>query len=122
MNIAINGRNFGNSFSGMLIQLFEELKKQEVNIYIDQSFDEFIKSKIFYSPDSKGKFDKKLPEDIEFDFLLSIGGDGTFLESAAIVGDRGIPILGVNTGRLGFLSYVNSSNMLWAINQLINKE
>lgn len=38
------------------------------------------------------------------DFLLSIGGDGTFLSAAALVGDSGIPVLGVNLGRLGFLS------------------
>lgn len=38
------------------------------------------------------------------DMLLSIGGDGTFLSSAAVVGDSGIPVVGVNTGRLGFLS------------------
>ena len=38
------------------------------------------------------------------DFLLSIGGDGTFLSAAALVGDSGVPVLGVNLGRLGFLS------------------
>lgn len=38
------------------------------------------------------------------DMLLSIGGDGTFLSSAAIVGDSGVPVMGVNLGRLGFLS------------------
>ncbi len=38
------------------------------------------------------------------DFLLSIGGDGTFLSAAALAGDSGIPVLGVNLGRLGFLS------------------
>ncbi len=46
------------------------------------------------------------PEDIsdDTDFLLSIGGDGTFLSAAKLVGDSGIPVLGVNLGRLGFLS------------------
>ena len=43
-----------------------------------------------------------VPQDT--DFLLSIGGDGTFLAAAALVGDSGIPVLGVNLGRLGFLS------------------
>lgn len=40
------------------------------------------------------------------DMALSIGGDGTFLRTAALVGDRGVPILGVNAGRLGFLADV----------------
>ncbi|MDD2385626.1 MAG: NAD kinase [Bacteroidales bacterium] len=120
MNIAIYGRNFGNSFSGMLIQLFEELKQSNVNIYIDKKFNEFISTKVFYYPEFTAVFEKELPQDVEFEFFLSIGGDGTFLESATIVKDRGIPILGFNTGRLGFLSYVNSNNLLWAIKQILD--
>lgn len=48
----------------------------------------------------------KAREDLNpgFDALLSLGGDGTFLSAAAIVGDSGVPVLGVNFGRLGFLS------------------
>lgn len=40
----------------------------------------------------------------DFDMLVSIGGDGTFLSAAALVGESGIPVLGMNLGRLGFLS------------------
>jgi NAD+ kinase len=112
MNIAIYGRNFGSSFSGMLIQLFEELKQKDVDIYIDKDFNTFITSKVFYHPEVKGVFEKELPSDIEFDFFLSIGGDGTFLESATIVRDREIPIL----------SYVNSNNLIWALKQLLSGE
>ncbi|MDD4148434.1 MAG: NAD kinase [Bacteroidales bacterium] len=120
MNIAIYGRNFGNSFSGILIQLFEELKQSNVNIYIDKKFNDFIETKVLYHPNAIGLFEKELPEDVKFDFFLSIGGDGTFLESATIVKDRGIPILGFNTGRLGFLSYVNSNNLIPAIRQVLD--
>ncbi|MDD2634657.1 MAG: NAD kinase [Bacteroidales bacterium] len=120
MNIAIYGRSFGNSFSGILIQLFEELKQSNVNIYIDKKFKEFIFTKVLYYPDVTGVFEKELPSDVNFDFFLSIGGDGTFLESATIVRDRGIPILGFNTGRLGFLSYVDSKNLILAIKQMFD--
>ncbi|MDL2297171.1 NAD(+)/NADH kinase [Bacteroidales bacterium OttesenSCG-928-B11] len=41
------------------------------------------------------------------DFLFSLGGDGTFLEAASIVGDLNIPIVGINTGRIGFLTGIN---------------
>ena len=44
------------------------------------------------------------------DFLFSIGGDGTFIDAANLVGDSGIPILGINTGRIGFLTNVNRNN------------
>ena len=44
------------------------------------------------------------------DFLLSFGGDGTFIDAANLVGDLKIPLLGVNTGRVGFLTAINRSN------------
>ena len=44
------------------------------------------------------------------DFLFSIGGDGTFIDAANLVGDSGLPILGINTGRIGFLTNVNRNN------------
>lgn len=52
------------------------------------------------------------PENIEgVDYVISMGGDGTFLEAANKVGDREIPILGVNMGRLGFLADVLPSEI-----------
>ncbi|MDL2262004.1 NAD kinase [Bacteroidales bacterium OttesenSCG-928-I21] len=118
MNIAIYGRNFGNNFSGMAIQLFEELKRSNINVYINEKFYNFIKEKIYYTPQIKDVYEKTLPVDVKIDFLISVGGDGTFLESATIVKNSGIPILGVNTGRLGFLAYVSSHNIIPAIKQL----
>ncbi len=45
------------------------------------------------------------------DMVVSVGGDGTFLRTAATVGDTGIPVLGINTGRLGFLAAINYSDV-----------
>jgi NAD+ kinase len=50
-----------------------------------------------------------LPDDL--DFLFSLGGDGTFLETVNLVRESGIPVLGVNIGRLGFLSYISQENL-----------
>lgn len=50
-------------------------------------------------------------EDMDADFVISMGGDGTFLKAAARVGSKGIPILGVNMGRLGFLADVNPEDI-----------
>ncbi len=122
MNIAIHGRNFGNSFSGMLIQLFELLKENEMDVYVNEKFYNFMVEKTLFKPEVKGLYSDSLPEDVKFDFMLSVGGDGTFLESATFVGASGIPMLGINTGRLGFLSYVNSQNIAKAIEQLRNHD
>ena len=56
------------------------------------------------------------------DFLVSIGGDGTFLDSLSVVQSSGLPILGINTGRLGFLSNVNIEKAEEAFILLKNKE
>ncbi len=47
----------------------------------------------------------------QVDMVVSVGGDGTFLRTAATVGDSGIPVLGINTGRLGFLAAVNYADV-----------
>ena len=48
-------------------------------------------------------------DDFDADMVISIGGDGTFLKAARRVGRKGIPILGINTGRLGFPAWISSN-------------
>ena len=57
--------------------------------------------------------------DEPIDFALSVGGDGTFLTSSAAIGDRNIPILGVNCGRLGFLADVQTQDLDEIMKKLI---
>ncbi len=54
------------------------------------------------------------------DFALSVGGDGTFLTSAAAIGDKNIPILGVNCGHLGFLADVKSADLDVILQMLVD--
>ena len=54
--------------------------------------------------------------------LLSLGGDGTLLETIALVGDSGIPVLGINTGRLGFLANVSKEDINKVLDALVNKK
>lgn len=119
-NVAIYGRGFGSHFSGVAIQLLELLKERNVNIYINEVFLEFVRSKILYNPKLAGTYTQLLPIDVEFDFLFSIGGDGTFLEASMLTAPKNIPILGINTGKLGFLSYINSVNLLETIDNLFS--
>lgn len=60
--------------------------------------------------------------DFTADIALSIGGDGTFLNTASRIGDKGIPILGVNIGRLGFLVDVSDDNLIKALQTIIDGE
>ena len=65
-------------------------------------------------------FDSKKPIENDINFVFAIGGDGTILRSITYVKDSNIPILGINTGRLGFLTSVQKENVEEAIS-LIDK-
>ena len=56
----------------------------------------------------------------EVDMVVSVGGDGTFLRTAATVGNSGIPVLGINTGRLGFLAAINYADLEETLQEVMN--
>lgn len=98
MRVAVHGRLRYEKDRPRLISVLETLNKCFDEVYYSDSLAQLEgveSSKII----SDNKFSAK-----EFDVLVSVGGDGTILESVRKVGQSGIPILGVNTGRLGFLS------------------
>lgn len=66
------------------------------------------------------EFDYLCKEKAELDYLISVGGDGTILSAVEITGDSNIPIIGVNTGRLGFLANVSTDSFIKAFNELKN--
>ena len=63
-------------------------------------------------------FDSKKPIDDSINFVFAIGGDGTILRSITYVKDSNIPVLGINTGRLGFLTSVQKENIKEAISNI----
>ncbi len=102
MKIAIYGQSYQDNALKYVFELLEELAKMEATVAIEEEFYGLISAK---RPDSKYlTFDHKSGLDASFDLFVSFGGDGTILRAVTFVGDLGIPIVGVNTGRLGFLS------------------
>jgi NAD+ kinase len=67
-------------------------------------------------------FDSKKPIENDFNFVFAIGGDGTILRSITYVKDSNIPILGINTGRLGFLTSIQKENIQEAISLINNNK
>ena len=65
-------------------------------------------------------FDSKKPIENDFNFVFAIGGDGTILRSITYVKDSNIPVLGINTGRLGFLTSIQKENIQEAISLIVN--
>ena len=120
MVISIFGKQFEDEYIAPIQLLANTLEKRGIDVRVQDSFFDFLVEKIqFKKP--PGRFnDASLLNGA--DFLISIGGDGTILEAARIVRDKGTPVLGINTGRLGFLSNVGVDECEQAIDALIQKE
>ncbi|MDX9883893.1 MAG: NAD kinase [Prolixibacteraceae bacterium] len=104
MKIAVYGQPVNRDYSGELSHLFSILKQENAEVYIYEPFYRFMKSECHFLPDVTAIFNsgRDLPEDVKF--LFSIGGDGTFLKSILTIKNKSVPVVGINTGRLGFLS------------------
>jgi NAD+ kinase len=103
MRVGIYGRHLNDSFVPNIQELFTAMKNLNWTVMVYEPFFKDVENRI--------KMDEKpvlfnRHEEIwgKIDLLISVGGDGTFLETIHIVRDSGIPVLGVNTGRLGFLA------------------
>lgn len=121
MRIAIYGNPFDPVKAKYVQHLIHKLEEKDIALTIEQQFHDFLIDHVEFTKDIT-LFDtpKELSENA--DILLSIGGDGTLLNTITLVRDSGIPVLGINTGRLGFISSVSTDQIDNAINQLLKKE
>lgn len=119
MKIGIFGKNYDDSFNEIVNNLFYRLLNHNVDLFIFKSFQDFLVEEKKCACDFAGTFDHylNLPKDI--DFLISIGGDGTFLDAITYIRDSNIPIIGINSGRLGFLANISSHEIDHAIDNLL---
>lgn len=96
---------FGNTFQekkSMAVQKFLAIAEQKkANIIIQKPFYQFLKDRLRIALPECGIIDN---DDFKADYVVCMGGDGTFLDVAGRVGKKQIPIIGFNTGRLGFLA------------------
>lgn len=115
MKIALFGRPFSDEYKTNISALFHTLEEYQAEIFIFGSFLDFLKRDAGITPVIAGTFEshEDIPRDVQF--MFSIGGDGTFLKSVTIVQDYGIPIAGINIGRLGFLANITLTNLTSSI-------
>ncbi len=102
MKVAIYGQTFQDQDRSCVSELFDELQKANATVFIEEEFGQLVADLI--SSYKYGTFSQTEGLDSSFDMFVSFGGDGTMLRAVTYVKDMGIPIVGVNTGRLGFLS------------------
>lgn len=118
MKIAIHGRKFNESAKPYVQEVFDSLKQQHVDIQVSDSFCGVL-SEAGVGFECQQQYSGH--EDLfEADLVMSLGGDGTFLETLSHVANREIPMMGINFGRLGFLATTNPKDVQDAITRLIN--
>ncbi len=111
MQVAVFGRNFPSYARENIATMFSKFSMLNVDVWIFEPLYEFLQKKGGLRPKVAGLYNSHADLPADLDFLFSLGGDGTFLETVNIVRDSGIPVLGVNIGRLGFLSYISQENL-----------
>jgi NAD+ kinase len=120
MTIAIYSRSSNHDHSNYIEDIYRLLKDEGVDLIIFEPYYQFIK-KTYQFNLSLETFSNSEELILKASYVISLGGDGTLLETIDLVKKSGVPLLGVNTGRLGFLASVNTNDLKKSI-QLLLKE
>ena len=111
MKIAIFGREFKDDFNESIYKIFETLNRNQAEIYIHEEYLKFINQDLYFFPKISGTFSSSNTMPAGLDLLISVGGDGTMLESVSYAVGADIPVVGINSGRLGFLATVSKKTL-----------
>ncbi len=120
MKVAIYSRIVDYELQNGVQQLFHELVKQKIEPVVHSPFLEIISSS-FPLPEKISVFHDSKDLNESIDFLISLGGDGTLLDTVSLVQNKNIPVLGINFGRLGFLASIGKEEMITAVTSLANR-
>lgn len=121
MRIAIYSRGLEKNQLQDVTLLLQELKKHRVEpVFFQDFFNQFYCSVKIDSEYST--FNSSADMDTSIDCMISLGGDGTLLDTVTHVKDTGIPVLGINYGRLGFLANIGKEDLETAIEALVNRK
>jgi len=122
MRVAIFGRSFHKSFKDYILRFFDNLKQHNVDISVHQDFYNFLINEINLSITNIEIFKTHFELEKDTDLMFSIGGDGTILDAITFVRDAGIPIVGINTGNLGFLASIAKNEIDNALDAIYAKD
>jgi len=120
MKVALFGKTISANDAPYLQGFIDRLGRLNGLVYLYEPFYTAIREKInFTRPPLTFTTQEEIRGKVEY--LFSIGGDGTLLDTITLVGDSGIPVIGINMGRLGFLSGISKEEILPALDEIIGK-
>ena len=119
MKIALYGQTVNPEFYEELSRLFDVLKEKQIESFVYGPFLGYLQQNCGIRPEITGQFEdgNDLPDDVSY--MFSLGGDGTFLKSFLVAKNGSIPIVGINSGRLGFLSDISRDEIESAVNDIL---
>lgn len=119
MKIALYGLTVNPDFREELARLLELLKEKQFENYIYKPFWDYLQNDCLLSPEIAGVFEStdELPQDVCY--IFSVGGDGTLLKSFMIAQKSSLPLVGINSGRLGFLSDISREEIEKSLDDIL---
>lgn len=120
MKIALYGLTVNPDFTDELARLLELLKEKQIENFVYRPFLEYLQQECDLFPEVAGVFEngEDLPADVSY--IFSLGGDGTLLKSFTVAQKISIPLVGINSGRLGFLSDISRDEIERALDDIIS--
>ena len=116
MRFVLFGNTYQTKKASHIEKLLNTLRRLDCNLFIDASFYHFVKQELGLPFEPDGIFENG---DFQADLAISMGGDGTFLKAASRIGNKDIPIVGINTGRLGFLADIMPEEIESAFERIV---
>ncbi len=121
MNVAIYGRKVNKQNASHFVQLLAILKDFGWNPIIEVELKEQLVRKVGIS-ENVDEFGSREAFSSGIDIALSLGGDGTFIKTVSYIRNSGVPIMGINIGRLGFLANISTEHMEQAMDLIKKKD
>ncbi|TKG95516.1 NAD kinase [Puteibacter caeruleilacunae] len=122
MTIGIFGKTITSQYKHSIQTIFSWFTERSIDIQIHKEFALFIQAELNIDTSGFNTFRGHADLSPDMDFMISIGGDGTFLAAVSMVRDNNIPIVGFNSGRLGFLADIAQNEIESALEKLVNKQ
>jgi NAD+ kinase len=121
MTIALYARSTADNGTEYIQLIYNLLRKESVELIVYSPYLNYLQ-KSFNFTLNLNTFNNSEELISKADYVISLGGDGTLLETLDFIRKSGIPVLGVNTGRLGFLASVNKDDLQKALQQLLKEK
>jgi NAD+ kinase len=120
MKVAVFGNQIASDFIPVLEKFFCFFRDHRIPVQFYKPFYSFLTDELKYSPFCSGFFQSYEDFDSGTDLVFSIGGDGTFLHAVQVIQNFDVPMVGINSGRLGFLADISQEHVLEALNDIVS--